>query len=165
MLKRLLCAAMILCWCLLFPASSLALDASDTFAGNISITASDGGEWRSVPVVVLYAHENGRLADGLLMFIPLADFLAAEHVDIPVFRLTEDFAYCITTTDHMSSFSCHRTLLLKTEEGYLPLETDELSAEALAPGTYLLLISCDAARGEEYFAGYGMLWLDCGTAE
>ncbi|MBQ7848582.1 MAG: hypothetical protein IJ343_02515 [Clostridia bacterium] len=140
----------------LSPATPVLAD-GPTLSGSITVEIASGGEWLRVPLHMRYAHENGRLADGLLAFMPLAEYAAFRGSDVPKVILAEDFACRVSTTDYPQDFSCMRLLYRQEADQLTPVETESLTD--LPPGLYLLAWNVTARRGSESYAGTALAWL------
>lgn len=129
-----------------------------TLSGSITVELLSGGEWLRLPLHLRYAHERGILADGVLAFVPLAEYAANEGDRIPRVSMTGDLACRISTTDDPDSFSCTR-VLYRQEGDQLTVLDDGLSLHDLEPGLYLLSWNVNARRGSESWAGTALAWL------
>ena len=161
---RLLCLIAVLV-CLCFPGWAEGWQAAGSLEASISVEVCTGNGWQEVPLLLVCAHEHGRLADGLLMFVPLEEFLAAEPERIPAFPVTEDFACRVIATGYAAAFQYERSLYRQTPDGLTELDAAALSPHDLEPGAYLLRLRCRAERGAEYFVGDALAWLIVAAGE
>lgn len=129
-----------------------------TLSGSITVDLLSGGEWLRLPLHLRYAHERGILADGVLAFVPLAEYAANEGDRIPRVSMTGDLACRISTTDYPDSFSCTR-VLYRQDGDQLTVLDDSQSLRDLEPGLYLLSWDMNARRGSESWAGAALAWL------
>lgn len=153
-MRRILSALSALLLCL-----SLAAARGESLSASITVEVLSGGEWQRIPLHLRCAHEDGRLSDGLLMFMPLAEYALYRGEEIPRVRVSEDFACRISTTDAAQSFSCTRVLRRLEGEALTVVEAEELSLRALETGVYLLAWDVSAQRGSESWAGTALAWL------
>ena len=146
---------------LLLPGGASAWGYEDTLAGNMQVEVFDGERWLELRQDMYYSHENGRLADGILMFMPLEEFLRQR--EIPSVTYSAQFAYRVTCTPFVTSCSVDMTLHRKTEAGLV--EVGNASLSALEPGVYLLSLNIAAKGRSGNSTVRSMVWLTVGSAD
>lgn len=166
-MRRLLCFLLVLL--LFLPASA---SARDSISQNITVEVCSGGEWQSVPLHMLYAHERGMMADGFLVFVPLEKYLDRYCEDVPLLRLSDDFSYRVIATDYLETFSSSRELRQLTAGTLTVLPPSNTSWydptlppppdapwDDLAPGLYLLTVNVTGKHGADSYSGKAFVWL------
>ena len=108
-------------------------------------------------VALVYSHENGIYADGILHFAPLKDFIGREYnppvVTVNDGRLIYHVRY---DSGFYTSFRESATFYEPTEEGFSMMRKADgtsVTLEDLQPGDYLMAINISAAKGDAYYAG------------
>ncbi len=106
---------------------------------------------------MLYCHENGIIADGMLMFVPLKEYVIWRP--IPVVSREQFLSAVVSYDSYVESFSCNTVIYRKSGDDLEAVEDDKLSLEDLPEDTYLAVLSCSAShRGEAYRFDY-LFWI------
>ena len=138
----------------------------DWCSNHIAAEAFIDGGWVKLDQHMLYSHEHGVMADGILMFESFPEFI--EKTPIQEAELTEDFEYRITADSYIDEYKYWEELF-REEDGQLWWLTDmedeeaidlkETPLNALEPGRYLLSLQFSASHDGEEYAGLSFLWI------
>ena len=153
---RKLCLVLLIC--ILLPWSALAWGYEDTIAGNMCVEIRASGQWHELTEAMRYSHENGCLADGVLFFMPLDEFV--ERYEIPSFVYAEDFAYRITCPPFVTTYSIRWGILRQTPVGLTPEGTSFDKLSELEAGRYLLNMYISAEGVSGSCSNQCLFWLD-----
>ena len=107
---------------------------------------------------LLYSHENGIMADGFLMFVPLEEYVEKEQ--IPVISRGQFLSARITFDVYVESFSCSTDFFRKTEAGLERLGSIDLSVSDLSDAPYLVKMDCSAVHHGEAFRFFYLFWVE-----
>lgn len=133
-------------------------------ADCITVKACIGGEWKALKSNLIYIHEMGIHADGILMFQPLASLLADERaaaqLQILTAQLTETFDTRVIIDDSADEGSAGYTIYRLNGTALMPCLDQKPEWTALETGRYLIEIDHHVSRGTEYYRGKSFLWLD-----
>lgn len=106
---------------------------------------------------LIYSHENGIMADGALMFMPLDEYVRWQ--EIPSVSRNQFLSASLTFDTYVDSFSCS-TAIYRKADGGLEWLKDAGSLYDLPEGTYLICLTCSAAhQGVAYKFCY-LMWVD-----
>ena len=105
---------------------------------------------------LLYSHENGIMADGFLMFMPLAEYVAQQ--ELPVISRSRFLEAEVTHDAYVDSLTVHTECYRKTGDG-LEL-VPEGDPAGLPEGTYLVKIDCNAAHQGEAYRFFYLFWTE-----
>ena len=107
---------------------------------------------------LLYSHENGIMADGFLMFMPLEEYVEWEK--IPAISRNQFLSARLSVDTYVESFSCNTAFYLKTENGLNRIEDKTASLSDLPDGTYLVRMDCNAAHKGVAYRFYYLFWVN-----
>ena len=107
---------------------------------------------------LLYSHENGIIADGILMFTPLNAYV--EREEIPSVSRGQFLSMKIRFDAYVESFSSKTQFYRKTEDDFLRVEGDDLTLSDLPDGTYLVSILCHAAHAGKAYSFCYLFWVE-----
>ena len=123
----------------------------------------NGGMRRPLPVALVYAHENGVYADGIMMSTPLMDVLKRHYPDVPAVVAGNGPVYDVCQDgDYIEKLSVKASLYQPVENDFVYMKKencDPVTQDELQPGDYLMQISISAARGDEYYSGVSFIHL------
>lgn len=126
--------------------------------GGITAEAYYYDEWQVLCSHMLNARSGGMYADGILAFVSLETFVQSE--EIPTVRLSEDFDIRIAEPTDVDSYACAYKIYRMTEAGLEECPELEPVWQALDEGLYLITIPHSLSRGEDYYSGMCILWLE-----
>ena len=139
-----------------FSVFSAASGGSDYLSDHFSVWCDDPDAAGPLSVALIYANEGGVLADGILHFMPLKDFLEYKY-DVPVVTVKDDPVYHVKyDSDFFDDFRVSVHYYQPTEDSFVGISRDDgepVTTENLEPGDYLMAIDIHADRGREYYAG------------
>jgi len=107
---------------------------------------------------LLYSHEHGIMADGFLMFAPLADYAGREQ--IPTITRSQYRAAVLSADGYVEQLSAQTTLYKKTEDGLVRVEDNGPSLEELPGGVYLIKMDVNASHAGEAYRFYYLFWTE-----
>ena len=152
----------------LTPTSMPALDVSSTTAQRSIIDSYDvqlfgNGTWSLLEKEMIAVHENNNYYDGILMFIPLSDFVS--QTEIPCVRITEDLNYHVIALD--LGISLEYSHKIYNEECEIIGHDASLTSEwnKLDSGKYLVAINVFASDEERYASTASLFWLIVGDCD
>lgn len=123
----------------------------------------ENGKWRLLGKEMIAVHEEHRYYDGLLMFMPLSEFV--NQTEIPRFRLTADFNYHVVALDPNMSLEYSHTIYNDNLEKILYSENPVSEWNRFDTGKYLVSINVSAANGERYAHTASLFWLIVGDCD
>ena len=145
-------AATALIVCARFAAPACAESLSDHFSVWCDAPEAAG----RLPVAMAYAREGNVMADGMLHFMPLKDFIEREY-DAPVVTFRGSPVYHVDyDAGFFDGFRESVTFYEPSEEKFSAMAGEDgqpVTMEDLRPGDYLMAVNISAEKGEEYFAG------------
>ena len=143
--------------------SSLAFAEPERLTDHFSVSwFDDQGNESSLPVALIYAHEDFRYADGILHFMPLKLFFVHDYKppvvirsERPVYQVNYDSWFFDSFSEAVTFYQAYKDDFhrMSNKDG----ETADISS--LSPGDYLLEIRIIASKGEYYFSGAGFIHL------
>ncbi|MBE5809697.1 MAG: hypothetical protein E7318_02055 [Clostridiales bacterium] len=142
---------------LLLPCTGLGWERSDTISGNMCVEVCVDNQWHELPGSLRYSHENGILADGILMFLPLETYL--EQHPLPTFAYTNTFNYRITCSPFVTSYKVSWTILRQSAEGLTPVADAFSALSELEAGIYLMRMQVAAEGHSGSCSNEYMFWL------
>ena len=124
----------------LTPTPSPVPDELDTCGNHIHLSVSGG---QSEPQKhLLYSQESWRTLDGLLMFMPLKEYVDSQQIDV-ISR--EQFLTAELTVDGwIKSLSFNTAYFRKTEDGFEGLKSDDVPLTDVPDHTYLIRMDISA---------------------
>ena len=129
---------------------------AERFADHFSVWLDDSGEEVRLPVALLYSHENGIFADGILHFMPLFQFIEREYEPLTV-TVTGDSVYRVEYDSRFfDTFSDSVSFYEPSEDDFVRMDSVEgnpVSLAALPPGDYLMAVNISGTKGDEYYSG------------
>ena len=122
-----------------------------------------GDAWLSLEKHMLHAHENGRLADGILFFAPLGEYIAAQ--DLPMVPCAAETAYQVIAEDPAVTLSVRCVIFDDAFQPVASVDTGLIPAERLSAGRYLLAIDVSARDDARYASTRSFVWLIVGESK
>lgn len=133
---------------------------TDWISSHITVEAYIDGEWKELNKNLLYSHENGVLADGILHFSPFLAYL--EDYPAPQMTITNLPYYRISYDSYIDSFNSSVSFY-EIQDGNLVKLKDEnneaLHLQDLGPGTYVMAIDVQGVHGYENYTGACFAWV------
>lgn len=133
----------------------------DTSLARVSVRAYANGAWKNLHIENLNFHSGGMNADGMAFFMPLDALVKAleEQGALPELALSDDFQYEVSCMNAEASVSSSLSFFSEDGGGFIQVEGVD-SWRDLKPGRYLMRVTCTATRGEDYYSGMGLAWLN-----
>ena len=103
-------------------------------------------------------YEDGCFADGILMFMPLDQYVESEH--IPVISRSQFLSAGLSCDDYVEEFSCETRYYRKNGDKLERLRKKDLQLTDLPEGTYLIALVCSASHGDEYYSFCYLFWVE-----
>lgn len=147
----------------LLPWGAMAWGYEDTIAGNMDVEVYADGAWHNVVESMRYSHENGRLADGVLIFTSLEEYV--RRYEAPAFTYSEEFAWRITCPSFVDSYEASWSIYRQTDGGLIPMAEPLYALPEMAPGTYLLSLYISAEGLSGSCTNQCIFWLIIPDAE
>ena len=140
----------------LTPTPSPVSNASDNCGNHIHLSISGGQS--EPPKHILYSQESWRIADGILMFMPLEEYVNTEQID--VISREQLLTAELTVDGWIESFSFQTDYLRNTEDGFEKLKSDDVPLTDVPDRTYLIRMDISAAgQGNNAIRFYYLFWL------
>ena len=110
---------------------------------------------------MIYKNSPRMMADGILHFMPLAEYVRNEGEKIATVRLTEEFDVRVNIDDGALSSSSFSYAVYRANGGELELILQEKPVwTQLEKGTYLISVAHSASQGGTSYSGKSFLWLE-----
>lgn len=142
--------------------SSATLRASSIME-SFDVQLFNDGTWSLLEKEMIATHENHCYYDGVLMFVPLSDFV--EQTQMPRIRLSKDFNYHVIALDPNVSLEYSHTIYSQEWEEILHGKTHTPDWNKLDSGKYLMSINVFATDGDRYANTVSLFWLIVGDYE
>ena len=144
-------AAVLCLFSLWFPAAA----GSERLSDHFSVRYMRSGVSFPLDVALAYSNEGGILADGVLVFVPLADFIRWEY-DPPVVTAAGEPLYRVDYDDgFFDAFTVSESFYEPTEDSFVRIRREDGAPVALED-----LQNIHAEIGKEYFSGAGFLHIN-----
>lgn len=127
------------------------------------VRIGSGDAWLSLEKHMLHAHENGMLADGILFFMPLGEYVAAQ--DVPEMPWSAETAYQVIAADPAVTLSVGCVIYDGSFQPVASEDTGLLPAEGLPAGRYLLSIDVAAQAEARSASTRSFVWLIIGESK
>lgn len=137
------------------PPLSFIQSSRDSCGNHIHLSVS--GLTSEPPKHLLYSHENGVMADGILMFTPLEKYVEWEQIQ--VISRDQFLSAKLTVDAYVDSLSYRTDFYLKTENGLEPVGGNTSLSE-LPEGTYLIRMDCSAAHNGVAYRFFYLFWVN-----
>lgn len=134
---------------------SITLDYDVRIVGN--------GETITLDKELRYAHELGRLADGMLMFVPLGEFVA--RAELPTISWAAGMTYQVSVYAPSVTAKGSCTIYDAAFEAVASADDGTIPAEGLPAGRYLLEVDVSAEGDDRYASTRSFAWLTVGESK
>ncbi len=133
----------------------------DSFENHLSVEYRQGSAWKTVTPSLIHSNENGRLADGIVFFMPLAEYL--QEYPAPEAELRDSSFFRVSFDSYLDTFNVRTYYYTQSGGGLTAVKNSRGEAaklQELTPGRYLAEISISATRDRnEYYNAACYLWI------
>ena len=132
----------------------------DHIKNHIAVQILQDSDWKYAEQSLLYSYENGMMADGILMFCPVTDYLEA-HPAPQITAGSEPFFRMIFDS-YVEIFSSRVTYFDDSNGGLTLMEDDRnepMQFSQLPEGRYLMMIQVNASHGNDDYCCLSLAWV------
>ena len=140
---------------------SLAERNYDWIRNHIHVEYKDHEDWKELELALHYSHEHGIMADGILMFSSLSEFLQHEY-SAPEVDLSNEPVYRVSYDSYVDNYRSSTIFYALTDGGLKKLvdsNGDPVLEKDLDPGKYLMTISVYGQHNGEGYSGASFIWV------
>lgn len=132
---------------------------SDKIERHLYVEFLSEGEWKELERHLIYSHEKGIFADGILMFAPLSAYL--EQIEIDEVTYSGEPVYRLHTDEYLDDYSFLVTITGTNQDGEYQRWDESVDLSTLPSGTYFVRFDLYGTHLEgtvtEYYKGISVL--------
>ena len=132
----------------------------DHIQNHITVQILQDSDWKDAEQNLLYSQENGMMADGILMFCPVADYLEA-HPAPQITAGSEPF-FRIIFDSYVEIFGSRVTYFDDSDGGLTLMKDDRdepMQFSQLPQGRYLVMIQLNGSHRNDDYCALCLAWV------